>query len=889
MTTSRWGFAISGTCTTFLTIREVYRARDTKLKRDVAIKILPDEFSHDADRVSRFQREAEVLASLNHPNIAAIYDLEEAEGSRFLVLEFVEGETLEERIRRRAIPVEEALNSARNICEALEAAHEKGITHRDLKPANIKLTPDGKVKVLDFGLAKAIENAPAGTALSNSPTLVTMAATNAGVILGTAAYMAPEQAKGKAVDKRADIWSFGVVLYEMLTGRMLFSGETASETLAAVMMKEPDWTALPPNIPARVRDLLRRCLVKEPRNRMHDIGDARIAIEEVQSGAEVEGDVAHAPVRRRSRALVGIAAVLFSLAIFSLGALSFVYFFNRGTPPEIRVEVNTPSTTDPFSFAISPDGRLLVFSATNEGKSQLWVRPLDSLAARPLPGTAGASLPFWSPDSTSIGFFADEKLKRIDVDGGSAQTLANASAGSGGTWSRYGVILFAQSLFGPLFRVPATSSGEAVAVTRLETGQVSHRFPQFLPDGRHFIYFVYGGPRDPRDKGVYAGSLDGSPSRLIANTDAAAVVSPSGFLLFTRQTTLFAQAFDFKTQELSGNPFPVAEQVATDSVTGIGTVLAAGFSATSGVVAYRAGSARGAQQMVWLDRSGKTVGHIGPPDLGLSVVELSPDGKRVAVNRTVGDNTAVWLIDASRGLPTRFTDNTYDASPVWAPNGDRVAFASLRKGLMNLYWKSSSGSGAEELLLESDQIKTPTDWSADGRFLLFRSIDPQTGWDLWVLPVAGDRKPFPFLKTPFEERDGQFSPDGKWIAYQSNESGLQFEIYVRPFPGPGGSIQISANGGAQPRWNKNSKEIFYLSLDSKMMAAPVKVSPDGQSLEPETPAALFPVRTVGGPLPGVFRQQYAVSSDGQRFLVNLAADEGVASSITLIYNWKPKP
>jgi serine/threonine protein kinase len=855
---------------------EVYRARDTKLKREVAIKILPEEFSRDPDRVSRFHREAEVLASLNHPNIASIYDLLEAEGARYLVLELIDGETLADRIKRGPIPVEETLDIATHLCDALEAAHDKGIIHRDLKPSNVKMTQDGKVKVLDFGLAKAFETDTAGIDLSNSPTLVSGSVP--GVILGTAAYTSPEQAKGKTVDRRADIWAFGVVLYEMLTGRMLFSGETVSETIAAVIMKDPDWTALPPNIPARVRELLRRCLMKEPRNRVRDIGDVRIAIEEVQSGPEVDGVVPEALVRRQSKFWVGIVAVLLLTTIFSLAALSLLYF-NHTTPPEIRVEASTASTDDPTSFAISPDGRSLVFLASNEGKSQLWLRPLDSVVAQPLGGTDGAAYPFWSPDSASVGFFADGKLKRIDIAGGALQVLTNAAAGRGGAWNREGTIIFAPFV-GPLLKIPATG-GERVAVTRLEPGQGSHRFPQFLPDGRRFIYFVQGGPA----QGVYAGSLDGGTSKRLANADAAAVVSPSGFLLFARQTTLFARAFDFKRQELSGNPFPVAEHVAFGALTN-----APGFSAASGIVAYRTGSASLARQLTWLDRSGKSIGTIGAPDTAnLTDVELSPDGKRVAVYRTVNGNPDVWLIDTVRGVPTRFTfDAALDNFPVWSPDGSRIAFQSNRKGFQNLYWKLSSGAGTDDLLLESDQNKAPTDWSSDGRFLLFRSTDAQTGFDLWVLPVSGDKKPFPFLKSSFEEREGQFSPDGKWIAYQSNESGRS-EIYVQPFPGPGGKFQISANGGAQPRWNKNGKEIFYVSLDSKMMAAPVKLSPDGQSLETGTPAALFPVRIAGGPLSGIFRQQYAVSSDGQRFLVNLAADEGAASPITLIYNWKPMP
>jgi Tol biopolymer transport system component len=562
-------------------------------------------------------------------------------------------------------------------------------------------------------------------------------------------------------------------------------------------------------------------------------------------------------------------------------AALWVVSFNRALPPaprEIRVEVNTPSTADPLSFAISPDGQRLAFSASNQGKSQLWVRPLDSVVAQPLTGTEGATYPFWSPDSASVGFFADSKLKRVDIVGGAPQVLANAVAGLGGSWNRDGTILFSTSGVNPLSSVPA-AGGEPMVVTRLEPGQASHRFPQFLPDGRHFIYFVQGG----LGQGVYAGSLDrGAPKRL-GTADASAVVSPLGFLLFVRQTTLFAQAFDFQRQELSGNPLPVAEQLACCDVS-----MAPGFSASMAIVAYRTGSNGSARQLTWLDRSGKSVGTIGAPDRAdLTFVQLSPDGNRVGVRRIVNGNVDVWLIDVARGVPTRFTfDAALDQYSVWSPDGNRVVFASSRKGVFNLYWKLSSGAGADELLLESDQNKVPTDWSADGRFLLFRSNDPQTGFDLWVLPLSGDKRPTPFLKTPFEERDGQFSPDGKWIAYQSNESG-RVEIYVQPFPGPGGKFQISANGGAQPRWDKNGREVFYVSLDGKMMAAPVKLSPDGQSLETGTPSALFPIRIAGGPVPGPNAQQYAVSSDGQRFLVNLAAEEGAASPIALILNWNP--
>jgi serine/threonine protein kinase len=854
---------------------EVYSARDTKLGRDVALKVLPADFARDPERLARFRREARLLASLNHPNIATIYGTEESDGLHCLIMELVPGDTL---AGAGPLPLEKVLTIGRQLAEGLEEAHRKNITHRDIKPANIKVTPEGVAKILDFGLAKALVWEHPGTDLSEWP--IAGDATQQGQILGTPAYMSPEQVRGKPADKQTDIWGFGCILYELLTGRAAFAGETISDTVAAVLEREPDWKPLPANIPARISELMRWCLIKDPRKRLQAIGDARIAIEDVQSRVGTDGEVALMAARRRSKVWVGIGAALFLTTILLLAALSVVHFSRPTAPevPEIRVEANTPSTADPLSFAISPDGRRLVFSASNEGKSQLWVRPLDSLTAQPLSGTDEAFFPFWSPDSRSIGFFAEGKLKRIDIAGGAPQVLAPARGGHGGAWNRGGTILFAPTIGGPLFKVHATGD-EPVAVTQLETGQSSHRFPQFLPDGRHFVYFVPGGP----SQGVYTASLDGGPSKRLASADAAAVVSPSGFLLFPRQTTLFAQAFDFKTQELSGNPAPVAERVALDAVT-----FSPGFSATSASVAYRTGSVPVTRQLTWLDRSGKRVGNIGVSGLAdFSEVELSPDAKRVAVWRAVNGNVDVWLIDAARGVPTRFTfDAQPDLRPVWSPDGSRIAFQAGRKGVSNIYWKLSSGAGAEELLVESDQQKAPNDWSSDGRFLLFRSIDPQTGFDLWVLPFAGDKKKFPFLKTAFDERNGRFSPDGKWIAYQSNESG-RFEIYVQPFPGPGGKFQISTNGGGQPRWNKNGKEIFFVSLDSKMMAAPVKLLPNGRSQETGTPAALFPVRIFGGAVSGNNKQQYDVSSDGQRFLVNLVADEEVTSPITLILNWKP--
>jgi serine/threonine protein kinase/Tol biopolymer transport system component len=853
---------------------EVYRARDTKLKREVAIKILPDEFSRDPERVARFQLEAEVLASLNHPNIAAIYDLEEANGSRFLVLELVEGDTLADILKKRgALPVDEALGIAAQICEGLEAAAGKGIIHRDLKPANIEVTPEGKVKLLDFGLARIFEAAPHADA-SDSPTLVSRS--TPGVILGTAAYMSPEQARGRTVDKRTDVWAFGCVLFEALAGRPVFQGDDVTEIIASIVKAEPDWDLLPDTVSPPLRSLLHRCFKKDPKRRLQEIADARIEIEEIlKEPAVAAGTNVIATTGRRKRDWTAWVLVVVICSVLS--AVSVFYFTRTEPPPEIRLQINTPSTADPVlavSFAISPDGRRLVFAASNEGKNQLLLRPLDSLVAQPLAGTEGGAHPFWSPDGGSLGLFADRKLKRVDLNGSATQVLANAPFPGGGAWNSEGVIVFAPQT-GPLYKVLA-SGGDPVPLTRLETGETLHRAPHFLPDGKHFLYFALG-----QTSGLYVGSLDGSQPKRIGNTDTSGFVMPSGVLLFQRQSTLLAQRFDLRRQELSGDPVSVASGVTSDSI-GVG-----GFSAMPGIVAYRTQVALGTR-LTWFDRSGKVLSTIGGPQ-AMSDVELSPDGRRVAQSRTVNGNADVWLVETARGVPTRFTvDAALDAFPVWVPDGSRIVFSSNRKGVFNLYQKLASGAGPDELLLESDRTSVPNDISRDGRYVLFTVQDLQNNdEDLWILPMFGDKKPFPFIKSPFDKRFGQFSPDGRWVAYESNESGRD-EIYAQPFPGPGGKSQISTNGGAQPRWNKNGKEIFYISLDSKMVAAPVKVSSDGRSLEAGSPVSLFPIRLAGGPVRRGQRQQYTVSPDGQRFLIIVDADENVTSPITIIYNWKPR-
>jgi eukaryotic-like serine/threonine-protein kinase len=856
---------------------DVYQAADTKLGRSVAIKFLPEAFSHESERVARFQREARVLASLNHANIAAIHGVEEINGRHFLVMELVPGDTLAERIKHGAIPVEEALPIAKQIAEALEEAHEKGIIHRDLKPANIKVTPEGKVKVLDFGLAKAYEREHTDAAVSNSPT-ISMAASNAGMILGTAAYMSPEQARGRTLDKRTDLWSLGCVLYEMLVGTPVFRGEDVTEILASVVKSEPDWSAIPVTTPAPIRRLLRRCLEKDRKQRLDSASAARLEIEEAMTAAAVEV----APSSSARRAASSPAAwVIAAAAVLVAAGLASVHYREvpPSVPPEMRTEIVTPGTSDPISFALSPDGKQIVYAASVDGGLRLWLRALDKTTAQPLAATEGAAYPFWSPDSRSIGFFADSKLKRLDIGGGQPQTLANAVGGRGGSWNAEGIILFSSGTAGPLFRISA-SGGEAAPVTKLDK-QTSHRFPQFLPGGREFLFFALG---PPEIQGIYLGSLDSADNRRLTAADTAGAYLAPGWLLWMQAGTLRAQRLDVARRERTGDPVTLADPVAFDANLYLG-----GFSVSAaGLVAYRSGGSSVRRQLVWFDRAGKSLGTLGAPDENsLSYPRIAPDGRRVAVYRTVQGNSDVWLLDSAR--TTRFTfDAALDRYPVWSPDGSRIVFDSNRKGARNLYIKTSGGAGDETLLVESVQDKNSNDWSRDGRFILFHSIDPQSNRDLWVAPLEGDRKPWVFLKTNFDEREAQFSPDGRWVAYESNESG-RYEINVRPFALPGGSTagnggqwQVSTAGGICAVWAPDGKELYYIAPDGKLMAVPVAVN--GANFAPGAPVALFQTRIFGGGVDTSQGRQYDVSSDG-RILIN-TIPEAASSPITLLQNWR---
>jgi eukaryotic-like serine/threonine-protein kinase len=853
---------------------EVYKAHDTNLGRDAAIKILPLLFAGDPDRLERFEREAKTLAALNHPNIAQIFGLEASGSVRALAMELVAGEDLATRIERGAVPLDEALPIARQITRALEAAHAQGIVHRDLKPANIRLRPDGTVKVLDFGLAKALEAERGSETVSNSPTMM---ASMPGMIIGTAAYMSPEQARGKVVDEGADIWAFGCVLFEMLTGKRAFAGDSASDVIAAVLKTEPDWNALPPET-AGIRRLLGRCLMKDPRQRQRDIADAGLEIDDAQHGSFSSAGAE--PSRRRERLAWATALTLVSLT----AAVLVLVLASRDAPsaPEMRLEIATPATTDPASFAISPDGLQIAFVATDAGRPRLWLRSLHAVSARPLAGTEGAAFPFWAPHGRSIGFYADDgKLKRIDVDGGTVRVLANAPLQRGGTWNSADTILFAP-VTGSILRIPATG-GEPTPATRLDAKQsTQHSIPQFLPDGDHFVYYVSGGP-DVR--GVYVAALSKPEGRRLVDSDSIAASVASGHLLFVRGTTLFAQQFDLARLQLTGTPFPIAESIAMRTTTRT-TQVAALSASTVGRIVYRSASAASERQFVWFDRSGGELAKVGEPDReSPSSPSLSTDQRRLAVHRQVGGNTDIWLLETGRGILSRFTSNeANEIHPLWSPDGSRILFGSNRSGAFGLREKSMIGAGDEKLVL-SMQAQA-TDWSRDGLFVLIQLRESKTSGDIWALPMSTSRKPFPVVQTDFEERGGQFSPDGKWIAYESTESG-RWEIFVQPFPGPGPKMRVSVNGGAQVRWRSDGKELFFIALDDRLMATPIMLPSNGGSPEVGVPVPLFATR-VGGAVQAFSRQQYFVSPDGQRFLMNTILENGPSSPITIILNWTPQ-
>ena len=864
---------------------EVWLAEDSTLGRQVALKLLPEDFDADADRHSRFEREARVLASLNHPNIATLYGLEHLDGRHVLAMEFVEGEDLSERIARGAVPADEATAIAAQIAEALEAAHDQGIVHRDLKPANIKLRPDGTVKVLDFGLAKAWEAEDGDSSVSMSPTM-TKNATAAGVILGTAAYMSPEQARGKPVDRRADIWAFGVVLWEMLTGRQLYQGETISDVLASVLKETPDLEVLPADTPPSLRRLLERCLEKEPRQRLQHIGEARIALNLSDDHEAGEADLGPGGTTEvRVSRLPWVVAAALLVCVAALAVVVVRGLFEK--PVVVEASILNPTETrfslgsqHPGPAVISPDGRRIVFGlAETEGVTRLWVRPLDQGEAQPLPGTEGAGYPFWSPDSRSIGFFAENKLKRVEVAGGPPLTLCDATLGKGGTWNEDSIILFAPSHDGPLHRVVA-AGGESQPVTELsdEKSDNSHRHPHFLPDGRHFLFLARRDAAGADGVGdeVMVGSLDGDPAQPLLRAGSNAVFA-DGKLLFLRQRTLMAQAFNPAKRQLMGDAVPLAENIVYIEGARLGIFSAS----TNGVLAFQTGERGGEAFLAWFDRQGNEIERVGEPteQWGLA---LSPDERLAFINVAPpgGGSEDIWIYDLERGIRSRFTSRSgRDRAVKFSPDGRQIVYSSDVEGSLNLVVASLESAGrSEPLWLDPDATLYATQWSPDGDFVLaMRIADGES--DVWLVPVDGS-DPTVLFDTEFWESGAKVSPDGRWLAYQSDVSGRS-EIYVTSFPKLGRQWQVSEHGGTGCSWRSDGREIFFKNGENEILAAQV----DGS-------AERFSITRVDAltelPLAGNPGTEFLPAADGQSLLALAVAESNEIDAITLVLNWQRK-
>jgi Tol biopolymer transport system component len=855
---------------------EVYRARDTTLGRDVAIKILPAAFSADPDRLARFRREARVLAALNHPNIATIYGVETSDGVHALVLELVEGPTLEDWIALRASrqsaahpasrnALGECVAIARQIAEALDAAHERGIVHRDLKPANVKVAPDGRVKVLDFGLAKARDVAEA----PGHPTATSLR-TEVGVVLGTVPYMSPEQARGTAVDRRTDIWAFGCILYELFTGRRAFpSGETESDTLAAILARDPDWSALPESIPARLRRLVSRCLEKDPRRRLRDIGDALPDL-----GAAPADDTPGAPeVRPRRRGTLALAAV----ALVAIVAATLLAVASTRRPIAEIEAAFTVQAPEGGSLVVgqplSPDGTKLAFiAATNAGAPVVWVRPIDSIAARKLEGTERARDVFWSPDSQNLAFFADGQLKRIPATGGAVQVICSIDSPEGASWGSQNVILIGTR--GPLLRVSAAGgTPTATSVIDVKAGDQWHTDPEFLPDGRRFLFVVRSG--GVTDVQAFAASLDSNDRRILAGVRSAVRFSTTGHVLFTRDGALLAQAYDVDKAALLGEPVQVAEHAAADEIR-------MPFSASkNGSLAYQSLLDLDSD-LRWFDRSGAPLGLAGAKGTYRNP-ELSPDGTRIANDRDVRGNVDIWVLDSTTGSEIRVTNNpAAEYAPIWLPDNRTLLFTSYRDGLGRMYTHEIGGTTGDSLFQKTDVEQRASDWSSDGHYVAYMQDDVggngAQAADLWAAAVGGGADPIRLTRTDADENNVRFSPDVRWVAYESNESG-RFEVYVQSFPKGGNRQAVSAGGGRTPRWKPDGTELFYLTDDGAVMAVPVTSTPDGARFGP--PSRLFraDVEFSGG-----IGRVLSVSADG-RFLLRVAPASRLPSSIVVLQKW----
>jgi eukaryotic-like serine/threonine-protein kinase len=864
---------------------EVYRARDSRLQREVAIKILPHVFASDPERIARFEREAQTLASLNHPHIAQIFGVEEGPAEaghvRALVMELVEGETLAARLAGGALPVGEAIRLAGEIADALQAAHDRGIVHRDLKPANIALTADGQVKVLDFGLAKATAPAHAGHSdAANSPTL-TLGATQVGVILGTAAYMAPEQAKGKAADKRSDLWAFGCVLYEMLTGRQAFAGEDVTDTLTAVLTREPDWSALP-GVSPHVVALLRGCLQRERHLRIADIAVARYVLAG-EPGASSQDRAADRPAVGPWR----LAAIVSALAAATLGGVS-AYLATRATgdarpawsSEPIRLTIAPPPETTFYNgdygipFAVSPDGRQIAFVASRaNGVRDLWIRSLDAIAARAIPGTESASSPFWSPDSSWIGFRAEGQLKKVPTSGGTPHVLApwSNTASAGASWSSQHVLLLPASALSGLSSVSA-QGGSASVVTRPDRPEAYHSWPQFLRDGRRFVYTISG-----REHHIAASSLDGMEAHVLTTAwRMSSLGYAPGFLLYVQRGALYATRFDEDRLQLSGQPVRIVEGI---PVSGPGR---APFSVSAnGVLAYSSHAVGDMAVLQWVDRTGQPGAVVAPP-ANYTGFTLSPDGRRLAFARWApSGGRDVWLRELATGGESRLTSDGDSMMPIWSPRAERVVFASAGETPPDLHLLDlETGAGAEKLHA-SAEIDEPESWTADGASIVY-SRWSGLGWDLWHLTLDGRRTEALPLNTSFNEWQGRVSPDGRWIAYVSDETGTN-AVFVAAFPSGRSKRAVSGGAGTSPQWRADGQELFYVSDSYGMMAVPITTA--GTRLDAGRPIELF---RISQPADLEGRNDailYRADPRGQRFLIATKAPAADRPPIHVILNW----